>query len=31
MRMNFSFMTEEKITEGVQLLARLLRMEVADC
>ena len=27
MRMNFSFMTEEKITEGVQLLARLLRAE----
>ena len=27
MRMNFSFMTEEKITEGVQLLARLLRTE----
>ena len=31
MRMNFSFMTEEKITEGVQLLARLLRAEVAEC
>ena len=30
MRMNFSFMTEEKITEGVQLLARLLRAEVAE-
>ena len=30
MRMNFSFMTEEKITEGVQLLARLLRAEVVD-
>ena len=29
MRMNFSFMTEEKITEGVQLLARLLRAEMA--
>ena len=27
MRMNFSFMTEEKIAEGVQLLARLLRAE----
>lgn len=31
MRMNFSFMTEKKITEGVQLLARLLRAEMADC
>ena len=30
MRMNFSFMTEEKITEGVQLLARLLRAEIVD-
>ena len=30
MRMNFSFMTEEKITEGVQLLARLLRAEIID-
>ena len=30
MRMNFSFMTEKKITEGVQLLARLLRAEIAD-
>ena len=30
MRMNFSFMTEEKITEGVQLLARLLRAEMVD-
>ena len=30
MRMNFSFMTEEKITEGVQLLARLLRVEIVD-
>ncbi len=29
MRMNFSFMTEEKITEGVQLLARLLRAEMS--
>ena len=30
MRMNFSFMTEEKITVGVQLLARLLRAEIVD-
>ena len=30
MRMNFSFMTEEKITEGVQLLAHLLRAEIVD-
>ena len=30
MRMDFSFMTEEKITEGVQLLARLLRAEIVD-
>ena len=30
MRMNFSFMTEEKITEGVQLLACLLRAEIVD-
>ena len=30
MRMNFSFMTKEKITEGVQLLARLLRAEIVD-
>ena len=29
MRMNFSFMTEEKITEGVRLLASLLRAETA--
>lgn len=29
MRMNFSFMSEEKITEGVQLLARLLRAEMS--
>lgn len=31
MRMNFSFMTEEKIKEGVRLLSNLLRAEVADC
>jgi DNA-binding transcriptional MocR family regulator len=29
MRMNFSFMTPEKITEGVKLLARLLRQVIA--
>jgi DNA-binding transcriptional MocR family regulator len=28
MRMNFSFMTHERIAEGVQLLARLLGEEV---
>jgi 2-aminoadipate transaminase len=28
MRMNFSFMTEEKITNGIKLLAQLLREEL---
>jgi 2-aminoadipate transaminase len=28
MRMNFSFMSPEKITEGVKLLAKLLKDEI---
>jgi 2-aminoadipate transaminase len=30
MRMSFSFMTAEKITEGVKLLASLLKDELAN-
>jgi DNA-binding transcriptional MocR family regulator len=30
MRLNFSFMTPERITEGIRILADLLKMELSD-